>query len=172
LTSTNIAVEEATRLGIPVTNVPAYCVDEVAEHALAFMLELARKVYLYNAAVREGNWDVSTGRPIHRMRGRTLGIIGFGHVGQNLAAKVAGLDMHVIAYDPVANEGALRRYGVESVELEHLLEQADFVSIHAPLTAATRGMINRERLSRMKPTAFLVNTARASIIDRRRCSLR
>jgi D-3-phosphoglycerate dehydrogenase len=161
----NIAVEEATRRGIPVTNVPAYCVDEVAEHALAFMLGLARKVYLYNAAVRESNWELSTGRPIHRVCGQTLGIIGFGNVGQSLAAKVVGFGMRIIAYDPVANEDALRQYGVESVDLDDLLGQADFVSIHAPLIAATRGMINRDRLAYMKPTAFLVNTARAGIID-------
>jgi D-3-phosphoglycerate dehydrogenase / 2-oxoglutarate reductase len=161
----NIAVEEATRLGIPVTNVPAYCVDEVAEHALAFMLGLARKVYLFNAAIREGNWDLSTGMPIHRVSGRALGIIGFGNVGQSLAAKVVGFGMRLIAYDRVANEDAMRQYGVESVNLDDLLEQADFVSIHAPLIAATRGMINRERLRCMKPTAFLVNTARAGLID-------
>jgi D-3-phosphoglycerate dehydrogenase / 2-oxoglutarate reductase len=161
----NIAVEEATRRGIPVTNVPAYCVDEVAEHALAFMLGLARKVYLYNAAVREGSWELDTGGPIHRVRGQTLGIVGFGHVGQTLAAKVAGFDMRLIAYDPVVPEATLRQHGVEPVSLDDLLVQADFVSIHAPLTTATRGMITRERLQHMKPTAFLVNTARAGIID-------
>jgi D-3-phosphoglycerate dehydrogenase len=161
----NIAVEEATRLGIPVTNVPAYCVDEVAEHVLAFMFGLARKVYLYNAAVRNGNWELSTGRPIHRVAGRTLGIIGFGHVGQTLAAKVAGFGMRVIAYDPIANEDAMKRHGVEAVELDDLLREADFVSVHAPLTDGTRGIVNRERLRSMKPTAFLINTARAAIID-------
>jgi D-3-phosphoglycerate dehydrogenase len=161
----NIAVEEATRLGIPVTNVPAYCVDEVAEHALAFMLGLARKVYLYNAAVLEGNWSLDTGTPIHRFRGQTLGIIGFGHVGQSLASKVTGFGLRVIAHDPVVQGEILRRYNVEGVGLDELLERADFVSIHAPLIPQTRGMINRDRLNRMKSTAFLVNTARAGIID-------
>jgi len=161
----NIAVEEATRLGIPVTNVPAYCVDEVAEHALAFMLGLARKVYRYNAAVREGNWSLDTGTPIHRFRGQTLGIIGFGHVGQSLASKVSGLGIRVVAYDPVVHDEILRRYNVEGTGLNELLERADFVSIHAPLIPQTKWMINRDRLNRMKSSAFLVNTARAGIVD-------
>jgi D-3-phosphoglycerate dehydrogenase len=83
----NIAVDEATRLGIPVTNVPAYCLDEVAEHVLALMLACARKVCQYNAAVHEGNWSLQTGMPIYRVRGRTLGIVGFGKIGQSLADK-------------------------------------------------------------------------------------
>jgi D-3-phosphoglycerate dehydrogenase len=161
----NIAVDEATRRGIPVTNVPGYCSDEVAEHALALLLGLARKLYLYNAAVRVGQWGLATGMPIHRVRGRTLGIVGFGHVGQSLAGKVAGYGMRVLAYAPRLNDAALRLSGVERASLEDLLTHADFVSIHAPLTQATRGMIDRDRLALMKRDAFLINTARAAIVD-------
>jgi D-3-phosphoglycerate dehydrogenase len=161
----NIAVQEATRRGIPVTNVPAYCVDEVAEHALAFLLDLARNVFRYNAAVHHGNWSLRAGMDVRRVQGQTLGIVGFGHVGQRLAAKVEGLGMRVVTYDPRVDQDALERYHVDSVDLEELLRQADFVSIHAPLTAETRGMIDRDRLAQMKPTAFLINTARAAIVD-------
>jgi D-3-phosphoglycerate dehydrogenase len=161
----NIAVEEATRLGIPVTNVPAYCVDEVAEHALAFMLGLARKIPRYDRAVHEGNWKLDTGVPMHRVAGRTLGIIGFGHIGQSLARKVAGFGMRILVHDPIARPETLQSHNAEGVSLDDLLAQADFVSIHTPLIPETRAMINRDRLRRMKPTAFLINTARAGIID-------
>jgi D-3-phosphoglycerate dehydrogenase / 2-oxoglutarate reductase len=160
----NIAVDEATRLGIPVTNVPAYCLDEVAEHVLALMLACARKVCQYNAAVHEGNWSLQTGMPIYRVRGRTLGIVGFGKIGQSLADKARGLGLNIIAYDPYMPDETIRQRGAESRNLDDLLAQADFVSLHTPLTPDTRGLLNADRLRRMKPTAFVVNTARGGLI--------
>lgn len=160
----NIAVDEATRLGIPVTNVPAYCLDEVAEHALALLLAGARKVCQYNTAVHEGNWSLQTGMPIYRVRGRTLGIIGFGKIGQTLADKARALGLSIVAYDAYLSEDMIHQRGAEPVSLDDLLAQADFVSLHTPLTAETRGLLNTERLRRMKPTAFVVNTARGGLI--------
>ena len=161
----NIAVDEATRLGIPVTNVPAYCLDEVAEHVMALILACARQVIRYNAAVHAGTWSLKTGMPLFRVRGQALGIIGFGKIGRTLAAKARAFGMRVLVYDPRAKPEALRDQGAQPVSLEALLAQADFVSTHTPLTPATRGLINAERLRSMKPTAYLINTARGAIID-------
>ena len=161
----NIAVEEATRLGIPVTNVPAYCVDEVAEHVLAFLFALERSICTYNAGVREGDWSLSRGLPMRRIAGRTLGIIGFGRIGQTLARKALGLDLRVVAYSPTASAEELARLGVERVELDELAADSDYVSINAPSTPATQGLVGRDFLRRMKPTAYLFNAARGAIVD-------
>jgi D-3-phosphoglycerate dehydrogenase len=161
----NIAVDEATRLGLPVTNVPAYCVDEVAEHALALLLACARGVCRYNAAVRRDDWDLKTAMPLGRVRGRVLGIVGFGKIGRSLAAKVQGLGMRVLVHDHHAAPGAVRLAGGEAAALDELLCQADFLSLHVPATSQTRGLLNAERLRRMKPTAFIINTARGALID-------
>lgn len=161
----NIAVDQATELGIPVTNVPAYCLDEVAEHALAFFFSLARHICSYDSAVRAGNWELETGMPIFRMAGRTLGILGFGKIGQTLATKARGLGFKLIAHDPFLPAGVFVRHQTESVSLDELFSRADFLSIHMPLSAQTRHMVNRDLLRQMKPTAFLVNTSRGGVID-------
>ena len=161
----NIDVEEATKCGIPVTYVPAYCLDEVTEQCLAFLLASARSICTYNSAVREGDWNLSRGTPIFRVRGKTLGILGFGKIGSTLAAKASGLGLRIIAYDPFEDLIKADPAGIESVSLEDLLAQSDYVSIHAPLIPQTRGLINEERLRLMKPTAFLINAARGAIID-------
>lgn len=161
----NIAVDEATRLGIPVTNVPAYCLDEVAEHVMALILACARQVVRYNAAVHAGTWSLKTGMPMFRVRGRALGIVGFGKIGRTLAEKAQAFGMRVLAHAPRANPESLRAHGVQPASLEELLHEADFVSIHTPLTPATRGLMNAERLRSMKPTAYLINTARGAVID-------
>lgn len=161
----NIAVAEATALGIPVTNVPAYCLDEVAEHALALMLACARQIVRYHVDVRAGNWDLKVGMPMFRIRGRTLGIVGFGKIGQTLAERARGIGLNILASSPHMSDEAIRARGAEPASLDDLLAQSDFVSIHAPLTAETRGLLNADRLRKMKPTAFLINTARGAIVD-------
>ncbi|MHB8752709.1 MAG: C-terminal binding protein [Aggregatilineales bacterium] len=161
----NIAVDEATRLGIPVTNVPAYCLDEVAEHVMALLLACARQVCRYNGAVRDGNWSLQTGMPLFRVRGRTLGITGFGKIGQTLAAKARGFGLRILVYDPYVSHETVRMHDAERVDLEDLLAQADFVSLHTPLTPETFGLLNADRLRRMKSTAFVINTSRGAIID-------
>ncbi len=152
----NIAVAEATARGIPVTNVPAYCLDEVAEHVLAMILSLVRGLHRYDRAVRAGDWSLATGLPTRRVRGSTLGIVGFGRIGQALAQKARALGMEVIAHDP-------RDAG--SVALLELAARADFVSLHVPATPETNAMIGAEFLAAMKPTAYLVNAARGAIVD-------
>src|SRR5581483_2387303 len=132
-----------------VTNVPAYCLDEVAEHALGLLFALARKVCAYDGAVRRGDWALSTGAPIFRIAGRTLGIVGLGKIGRTLAHRARALGLEVVAFDPHASEA-----DVEVVTLEELAERSDFVSVHTPLTPETHGLIGEAILRRMKPTAF------------------
>jgi D-3-phosphoglycerate dehydrogenase len=161
----NIAVSEATRLGIPVTNVPEYCTDEVAEHVLALVLAHERSLCRFDAAVRRGDWSLATGLPIRRVAGRTFGIVGLGRIGAVLARQAGALGLDVVAYDPTATDPELAAAGAERVSLEELAERADYVSIHVPLTSETRGLVGRDFLARMKPSAFLVNAARGAIVD-------
>jgi D-3-phosphoglycerate dehydrogenase len=160
----NVDVAEATRLGILVTNVPDYCVDEVSDHAMALILASARKIRLYDAAVRRGDSALQTGVPIHRLHGTTLGLLGFGKVGQLVAWKAHAFGLYVIAHDPYIQPAAVVG-DAEFVALDDLLERADYLSIHAPLTAETRGLIGEQRLRQMKRTSVIINTARAPIID-------
>lgn len=161
----NIAVDEATRLGIPVTNVPAYCVDEVAEHVLAFLFALERSVCAYGAAMREGDWSLARGLPMRRIAGRTLGIVGFGRIGRTLARKALGLDLRVVVHSPSLSPERAGELGVEVVGLDELAEASDYVSVHTPLTAETTGLVGRDFLARMRPTAYLVNAARGAVVD-------
>lgn len=161
----NIAVDEATRLGIPVTNVPAYCLDEVAEHALALLLACARNITHYNTVIRADDWALNKQRPLFRVRGQYLGIVGFGKIGQTLAHRAQALGLRVVAYDPFVTETVARQFGCELLSLDDLLARANFVSLHTPLTPDTRHLMNGERLRRMKPSAFLINTARGGLID-------
>ncbi len=161
----NIAVAEATERGILVTNTPSYCVDEVAEHTLALMLGLARGVVAYDRAVRAGDWTMAPGQPVHRVAGRTVGIIGFGEIGQAVARRAGALGLQVIAHHPRLSDEELRAGGAEAVSLAELAARADFVTLHLPLTDATRGLVDARFLSAMKPSAFLVNTARGAVVD-------
>lgn len=161
----NIAVEEATRLGIPVTNVPAYCLDEVAEHTLALMLACARNIPHYNSAIHSNDWTLNKQRPLFRIRGKSLGIIGFGKIGQMLATKAMSLGLNVIAHSPNADLSVAKALHVELLGLNEVISQSDFLSLHVPMKAETRHLINAERLRQMKPSAFLINTARGGLID-------
>jgi D-3-phosphoglycerate dehydrogenase len=160
----NIAVDMASARGVLVTNVPSYCEHEVAEHALALMLALARRITVYDRGVREGDWSLQRGAPLHRIHGATLGIIGFGHIGRTLASMASALGLDVIAHHPRAPE-AIEAAGYEAVELRELAERADFVSLHVPLTEETTALVDEDFLRAMKPTAMLVNTARGPVVD-------
>ncbi len=162
----NIDVSTATSLEIPVTYVPAYCVDEVAEHTLGFVLSLARKISLYDHAVRQGSWNLQDGLPIHRVRGKTLGLIGFGRIGQVVAQKAAGFGMNVTFYDPDASvKNVVDKELANEVSLNKLITESDFISLHAPLTESTRTLVNADFMHAMKSSACLVNCARGGLID-------
>ncbi|RKD23229.1 hydroxyacid dehydrogenase [Ammoniphilus oxalaticus] len=155
----------ATEKGIIVSNVTDYCIDEVSDHAMAFLLACARKTVVYNQAVKQGVWDYKVGMPMFRLRGRALGLVGLGRIPQQVARKAQAFGMRVIAYDPYLPEHVARDLNVELVDLNTLCEQADFISIHTPLTEATRGFIGPEQFRRMKPEAVIINTARGPIIN-------
>lgn len=155
----------AASAGIVVTNTPAYCVDEMADHAVALLLAVTRKVALYDRAVRDGIWDYNLGPEMRRLRSLTLGLIGAGRVGSALAARAGGLGLRVVATDPQRSPEDLGRDGIEACELDQLLATADIVSLHVPLTASTRHLIDRERLASMKRGAVLINTARGGLVD-------
>jgi D-3-phosphoglycerate dehydrogenase len=161
----NIDVAAATERGIPVTNVPEYCTDEVAEHAIALMLTLARRTAVYDASVRAGGWDIAIGMPIHRLAGRVLGIVGFGHVGRAVASRASGLGLRVVVTDRSLTATEAASAGVESVELDDLLVSSDVVSLHVPLTRQTRHLLDAPRLALMKPGALLINCARGGVVD-------
>lgn len=157
----NIDVAYCTKQGIPVTNVPDYCVIEVAEHALASMLALARKVALYHWETKQGRYELQAGPTLRRVEGQTLGIVGLGNIGRKLAEKALGLKMQVIA----TSRSGKQMSGVELVELGKLLARSDYVSLHVPLAPATKKLIGAAQLEQMKPTAYLINTARGGVID-------
>jgi len=159
-----IDVDAATQAGIIVTNNPTYCIEEVAEDTLAMLLACARKIAFYDRLVRSGRWEVSPGKPMFRMAGSTLGLIGFGNIARQVAMRAAAFGMRVVFCDPYVTEGQFDAPG-KKLELNDLLHKSDFVSLHPPLTSGTRRMINDEALARMKRTAFLINCSRGPIVD-------
>ena len=158
----NIDVRHATQRGIPVTNVPDYCLTEVAEHTMALLLALARKIGVFHANSRNGRYDLSAGFPLRRIEGQTLGIVGLGQIGRRVAEKAHSLGLNVIAFNRSQPQPPP---GVSWASFRDLLSQSDFVSLHVPLTDETRNMVGVRELALMKPTAFLINTARGGLID-------
>lgn len=160
-----IDVPAATEAGIAVANVPDGSLEEVSDHAAAQILTLARGLHRYDAAIRRGTWDYTVAGPLRRLRGRTLGLVGFGRIPRLLAEKLAGFGMAVLAHDPFADPSHAAALGVRLVDLDTLCRESDVVSVHAPLTAETEGMIGHAQFAAMKPTACLVNTARGPVVD-------
>jgi len=159
-----IDLEAATAAGIIVTNNPTYCIEEVSEHAMALLLACVRKIAFYDRQVRAGVWAVSPGKPIFRVAGSTLGLVGFGNIARQVAVRAAAFGMRVLYADPFVKQGQFDAPG-EKVELDRLLAEADFVSLHPPLTPETRKLVNDAALAKMKPTAFLINCARGPVVD-------
>lgn len=160
-----VDVDEATSRGILVTNVPDYCIDEVSDHALALILSLARGVTLLDRKVRSGSWTPTDARPLHRLRGRTLGLVGFGRIARALVAKMAPLGYRIVTTDPFVPDEAVREAGAEPMTLEELLAAADVVSVHAPLTADSHHLIGAAELALLRSGAILVNTSRGPLVD-------
>jgi len=160
-----IDIPAATERGILVTNVPDYCIDEVSDHALALIMSLARAVPQLDRSVRAGRWDAMVARPLHRLRGRTLGLVGFGRIARRLAEKTAPIGFEILATDPYVPDEAIRAAGARPTNLDELLGASDVVSIHVPLTEESRHLIGARQLERMRPGAFLVNTSRGPLVD-------
>ncbi len=168
-----IDLDAATALGIAVTNVPDYCLDEVSSHALAMMLALSRRLFQLDKVIRERPVNLTQDRktlmevayPVFRMRDQTLGIIGLGKIGTATALKAKGLGMRVIAYDPYVLGPVMESRGVKPVDLDTLLRESDFISLHTPLNDETRGMIGYNEFRRMKKTCYFINTARGGCVE-------
>src|SRR3954471_23440044 len=159
-----IDLDAATKAGIIVTNNPTYCIEEVAEHTMALLLSAARKIAFYDREVRAGKWAVPPGKPLFRLSGSTLGLVGFGNIARQVAIRAAAFGMRVVFADPFIKAGQFDTPG-EKTDLAAMLGEADYFSPHPPLVPETRKMINDDAFSKMKPTAILINCARGPIID-------
>ena len=168
----NIDIAAATEAGICVSRVPAASAEEVSDHAMALLLACARRLFRLDKAVRTGEWHSVHGpemgelwRGIKPIRGQTLGLIGFGLIPLAVAPKAKGYGMKIMAYDPFVSAEAMTAVGVESVNLDRLLKESDFISVHAALTADNLHMLGTKQFKLMKPTAYLLNTARGALVD-------
>ena len=158
----NVDIAAAERHGIPVANVPDYCLDEVADHTMALLLGHARGLPQATGSVQQGGWDIPKGE-MPRIAGRVLGLVGFGRIGRRVAARAIPFGLRVMAYDPVA---PVDMEGVEAAAgLDELLAASDYISIHVPLTPKTRHLVNAEVLRKMGRKPLLINTARGGLID-------
>ena len=160
-----IDLDAATERGIMVCNTATYCLDEVSNHALALLLMLSRGILADVDAVRSGSWFRAGALPPRRLAGQRLGLIGLGNIGRLVARKAGGFGLDVVAYDPYLSRATASVEGTPFVDMEQLLATADFVSVHCPLNATTRHLLGPNELSLLKPSAYLINTARGGIID-------
>lgn len=160
-----IDIPAATARGIWVTYVPDYSIDEVSAHSIALMMSLARGIPFLSQATRNGTWNSQAWGPIWRLKDQTLGVLGFGRIGQATAEKGRGLGLQVIAHDPYANKEIADQLGVRLVDLDTLARESDYISLHSPLLESTRHIVNAEFLGKMKPTAYIINAARGPLID-------
>ena len=159
----NIAVDVATELGIPVTYVPDYCVDEVSDHVMALLLSWNRQVGFYGSLAKAARWEgTASPHPLTRLRGQTIGIVGFGRV---VADKARAFGLDVVVFDPYLPGDATLPDGVSAATMDDLLAASDYVTVHTPLNEETRELIGRREFERMKPSAYIINCARGPIVD-------
>ena len=161
----NIDAAAATELGVWVTNVPGFCTEEVADHTLAMVLALARRLPALDRAVRAGRWGAGVAGPMRRLSSQTLGLIGFGRIGQTAARKASALGLRVLAHSPHTTPARARPHGAEAAPLDEVLRRSDYLALVAPATPETRGLIDRAALAKMKPTACLINCGRGALVD-------
>jgi D-3-phosphoglycerate dehydrogenase len=161
-----IDVAKATEKGIVISNVPTYGTEQVAVHALALILACQRQLKTLMAETSAGGWNYNVGKPLWELKGKKLGIIGLGRIGRSLVKKVQGLELELIAYDPYLSDDVFQMLDVQRrYDLEDLIEEADIITLHVPLTAETHHMIGGRELSLMKTRAILINTCRGKVID-------
>lgn len=161
----NVDIPAATKAGIVVTRVPDYCIDEVSDHTMALLLALARKIPFANSRAHAGHWEMPAVVPIYRLRGSVMGLVGFGRIPQLVAPKAKAFGLKVISCDPFVSQETMNRAGVDKVEFSELVSVSDHISIHAPLLPETDHLFNASIFCKMKPTAYLINTARGPIVD-------
>jgi len=161
----SIDIEACTERKIAVCNVPDYSFQEVSDHAVALALALDRGIVTLDREIRRGNYGLSAVKPLHRIAGRVFGVIGLGRIARAAAEKARGVGYQVIGTDVAFQAGTTTDNGIPVVSFDEALAQSDIVSVHVPLMASTRHLINAAALSKMKPEAVLVNTARGGVVD-------
>ena len=162
----NIDVEAASRHGVVVCNVPDYGSEEVADHAIMFLLAMVRRLIQCQLAIRDGNWNYETALGTPRLRGKTIGLVGCGRIGTATALRAKALGLDVVFFDPFLRQGMDKALGIRRVyQLEELLEQSHFVSLHCYLDESTHHLLNRRTIAKMRPGAYVINTARGPLID-------
>ena len=162
----NVDLDAARARGIPVCNIPTYCIDEVADHTLALLLALTRQIVSHCTHLRGGQWGGATRLPsMHALKQLTAGIVGFGRIGREVAGRLRAFKCQVLVADPVVPAAEISRAGCTPASLDELLRSVNVVSLHCPSTAGTRRMIDRAALAKMKPGALLINVARGDLVD-------
>jgi len=158
----SVDLKAASDLGIIVANVPDYCVDEVADQTVALILALIRKVAFFDRKVKSDQWDFRQGKPIHRIKGKTMGLVGCGRIGLEVAKRISAFGVRVIAFDPYIQKG---EGWIELTDFNTILKESDFISIHCPLNETTRHLIGEREFKKMEKKPLIINTSRGSIID-------
>lgn len=162
----NVDLEAARAAGIPVCNVPDYCIDEVADHTLALMLTCTRRIDTHAGRIRQGEWKLAV--PVDAMRalcGATVGIVGFGRIGREVARRLSGFKCRLLVFDPMVPTDVVAQHAATAVELNSLLAESDVITLHCPSTPQTRRLINADSLARMKTGATLINVGRGDLVD-------
>ena len=161
----NIDTATATEKGIVVTKVPDYCNNEMAEHTMALILGVARKIVKMNKNTKNCKWSSRESEHLRRISGKSLGLIGFGNAGCNVAIRAIPFGLKVYAYDPYVDESEIKKYKVESASFEYIIKNCDFISLHVPLNSKTHHLIGEPELKSMKKDASLINTSRGAVVD-------
>ena len=161
----NVDLEAAKKRGTKVVNVPDYCTEEVSTTAVALFLGCIRRVSCYSSSTRDGEWSWRVGRPIHRLKGDTVGLYSFGDIARRTAEKLAGFGVDIVAFDPYVSENIFQRYGVSSVGFSEMIGESDHLLIHAPLTDETQDSIGIDELRGLSDRGVVVNTGRGGIVD-------
>lgn len=161
----NVDITMATQKKILVTKVPDYCIDEVSDHTMALLLALTRKIPYSNKLVQGRLWGMPAVVPIARLRGRTLGLVGFGRIPQMVTPKAQSFGIKVITYDPYIPKEVIAKAGIRPVEFEELVKTSDYISLHCPLEPQTKYIMNAKVFAMMKPNAYLINTGRGPLVE-------
>lgn len=166
----HVDLQTATELGIVIAHTPGFCVDEVSNHAMMFVLACARRLLSQHERLRAGWWPEARNleaalTPMGNLRGECLGLLSFGAIARSLAHKAQAFGLRLVAFDPFVSAEVFAQHGVQSLSLDEVLAQSDYLSVHTPVTAATKGMLGETQLRKMKPSAFLINTSRGSVVD-------
>jgi D-3-phosphoglycerate dehydrogenase / 2-oxoglutarate reductase len=162
----NVDLDAAHALGIPVSNIPDYCIDEVADQTLAFILGLTRQVVAHSADMRAGHWRLAVPVPgMRALREQTVGVLGFGRIGREVVKRLLAFKCKVLVHDPLVPSADIASTGAVSVQQDELIASSDVLTLHCPSTAATRKLIGASNLAAMKPGALLVNVARGDLVD-------